>query len=331
MFRSKLSHIIVALIGAALLVFTVQRAGGWPAVVDGITSVGWWFILVVLIGAARMGCRAGAWIACVQQPGSGSREPGTGRLAFAQAFWAVLAGDTAGNLTPLGVFASEPTKILMTRAQLSTVTSIASVAIENAFYTASVLVVLLAGTWIFLQRADVPAGLERVSEVILVAIAMAAMIAVWAARTRPAVLSRLAPLVTRLAGRADAPADAIREVEARIYGVLQWPVRRLLRVVAWDALFHVLAIAEVWVVLRLLPGGDRITLVDAFLMESAGRFVTVAFKFVPYRLGIDEAGSGAVSQVLGFGPAMGVTLALVRRLRIIVLNAIGVLKLAYGR
>ena len=331
MFRSKLSHIIVALIGAALLVFTVQRAGGWSAVVDGITSVGWWFILVVLIGAARMGCRAGAWIACVQQPGSGSREPRTGRLAFAQAFWAVLAGDTAGNLTPLGVFASEPTKILMTRAQLSTVTSIASVAIENAFYTASVLVVLLAGTWIFLQRADVPAGLEQVSEVILVVIALAAMIAVWAARTRPAVLSRLAPLVTRLAGRADAPADAIREVEARIYGVLQWPVRRLLRVVAWDALFHVLAVAEVWVVLRLLPGGDRITLVDAFLMESAGRFVTVAFKFVPYRLGIDEAGSGAVSQVLGFGPAMGVTLALVRRLRIIVLNAIGVLKLAYGR
>jgi hypothetical protein len=219
----------------------------------------------------------------------------------------------------------------MTRAQLSTVTSIASVAIENAFYTASVLVVLLAGTWIFLQRADVPAGLEQVSEVILVVIAMAAMIAVWAARTRPAVLSRLAPLVTRLAGRADAPAEAIREVEARIYGVLQWPVRRLLRVVAWDALFHVLAVAEVWVVLRLLPGGDRITLVDAFLMESAGRFVTVAFKFVPYRLGIDEAGSGAVSQVLGFGPAMGVTLALVRRLRIIVLNAIGVLKLAYGR
>jgi hypothetical protein len=62
-------------------------------------------------------------------------------------------------------------------------------------------------------------------------------------------------------------------------------------------------------------------------MESAGRFVTIAFKFVPYRLGIDEAGSGAVAQVLGLGPATGVTLALVRRLRILVLNAIGLLKL----
>ena len=330
-FRSKLAHIIVALVGAALLIVTVQRAGGWPAVVDGVTSVGWWFILVVIIGAARMGCRAGAWLACVQHSGAGNREPGAGQLSYAQAFWAVLAGDTAGNLTPLGVFASEPTKILMTRAQLSTVTSIASVAIENAFYTASVLVVLLAGTWLFLQRADVPAGLEQIAEVILAVIVIAAVIGVWAARTRPAVLSRLAPLVTRLAGRADAPADAIKEVESRIYGVLQWPARRIVRVIAWDVLFHCLAVFEVWLVLKLLPGGDTITIADAFLMESAGRFVTVAFKFVPYRLGIDEAGSGAISQVLGLGAAMGVTLALVRRLRIIVLNAIGLLKVVRGR
>jgi hypothetical protein len=243
----------------------------------------------------------------------------------------MLAGDAAGNLTPLGVLASEPTKILISRTRISTVTSIASVAIENAFYIGSVGIVLLAGTWIFLQRADVPAGLEQIAEAILIAGAIAAIAGIWAARTRPAALSRLAPLVTKLAGRSDAPADAVREIESRIYGVLQWPVVRMLHVAGWEAAFHVLAVAEVWMVLRLLPGGDQITLVDAFLMESAGRFVTIAFKFVPYRLGIDEAGSGAVSTVLGLGPAVGVTLALVRRLRILVLNAVGVLKLVHVR
>lgn len=333
MLRSKYSalNLAVALIGVALLIFTVQRVGGWPAVVSGVTSVGWWFLLVVIIGAARMGCRAGAWIACVQSSGSGNRGSRTGQLSYRQAFWAVLAGDTAGNLTPLGLLASEPTKILMTRAQLSTATSVASVAIENAFYTTSVLVVLLTGTWLFLQRADVPSGLEQIAEVIVGLIATAAVIGLWVARTRPAVLSRLAPFVTRLAGRSDAPAEAIKDVESRIYGVLQWPLGRIARVAVWEAIFHVLAVAEVWLVLRLLPGGNQIALIDAFLMESTGRFVTVAFKFVPYRLGIDEVGSGAVGQVLGLGPAIGVTLALVRRLRIIVLNAIGLLKLAQGR
>ncbi len=157
-FRSKLSHILVAIVGAGLLIFTVQRVGGWPAVVEGITSVGWWFILVVLLGAVRMACRARAWVVCADDP----------HLRFRDAFGAMLAGDAAGNLTPLGVLASEPTKILMSRTRISTVTSIASVAIENAFYIVSVSIVLLAGTWIFLQRADVPAGLEQISEAILV-------------------------------------------------------------------------------------------------------------------------------------------------------------------
>lgn len=207
------------------------------------------------------------------------------------------------------------------------VVSIASVAIENAFYTSSVLVVLVAGTWLFLQRAEVPAGLEQIAEGILIVGAAAAVVAFWAARTRPAFLSWLAPLVTRLTGRSRAPAEAVQEIEARIYGVLQWPIGRLLQVVSWEAAFHVLAVAEVWLVLRLLPGSREIALGDAFLMESAGRFVTVAFKFVPYRLGIDEVGSGAVAGVLDLSAASGVTLALVRRLRIIVLNVLGLIRL----
>jgi hypothetical protein len=89
-------------------------------------------------------------------------------------------------------------------------------------------------------------------------------------------------------------------------------------------MFHIGAVTEVFVVLRLLI--PDITLSEAFLFETAGRFVTVAFKFVPYRLGIDEVGSGAVATALGMPPATGVTLALVRRLRIIVLNAIGLVR-----
>jgi hypothetical protein len=314
-------NIAIVIVGAALLVVTVQRVGGWWAVIDGITSIGWWFALVLLLGAARMAARARAWQLSV-------RATGPTPLTFRHAFSAILAGDAAGNLTPLGVLASEPTKILMTRLHLSTVTSIASVAIENAFYMASVGVVLLAGTWLFLRRADVPAGLEQISEAIVVVVAIVFVAALWAARARPAVLSKLAPYITRLAGRSDAPAGALREVESKIYGALTWPALQTAHVVLWEAIFHLGAVAEVWMVLRLLPNSDRVTVVDAFLLESAGRFVTVAFKFVPYRLGIDEAGSGAVAGALGLSPAVGVTLALVRRLRILVLNAIGVAILA---
>ena len=315
--KFSLLNILVAIIGIAVLIFTVRRVG-WSEVVSGVASVGWWFILVVVLGASRMACRARAWIICADDA----------NLRFRDAFGAMLAADALGNLTPLGLLASEPTKIILTRSRISTVTSVASVTTENAFYTASVAVVLLAGTWFFFQRADVPPALEHLAEVIVMAIVIAVVIGVWLARSQPALLSRFAPLITRLAGRAAVPAEAIREVESRIYGVLGWRMGRLARIGSWEALFHVAAVAEVWLVLRLLPGAADATLVDAFLLESAGRFVTIAFKFIPYRLGIDEAGSGAVAQVIGMGPAAGVTLALVRRLRIMVLNVFGLIRLA---
>ena len=317
--RLSLLNIAVAIVGVALLIFTVERAGGWRAIVEGVAGIGWWFALVLLLGLLRMVFRTRAWLACANDR----------QLRFRDALGAWLASDAIGNLTPLGLLASEPAKILMVRSRISTVTSIASVTIENAFYTASVLVVLLTGTWLFLQRADVPEGLVQVSELILAGVAVAAVIAIWAARARPALLSRFAPIVTRLAGKSQAPADAIREVEAQIYAVPQWPIGRILRVAAWEAAFHVGAVAESWIVLRaLVPAA---TLVDAFLLESAGRFVTVAFKFVPYRIGIDEAGSGAVASVLGLSPAVGVTLALVRRLRILILNAVGLVPLVNSK
>lgn len=317
--RLAVLNILVAIVGVALLVFTVQRAGGWAVIVAGVASIGWWFAVVVLLGAFRMVCRTRAWMICANDP----------QLRFSDAFGAWLVSDAMGNLTPLGVLASEPTKILLVRTKISTVTSVASVTIENLFYTASVLVVLLSGTWLFLQHANVPPGLERISEIIVASVAIAAVVGIWAARARPAILSRFAPLVSKIAGKADAPGEAMRDVESQIYAVPRWPIGRIAHVSLWEAAFHVGAVAEVFVVLRLLV--PDITLAESFLLESAGRFVTVAFKFVPYRLGIDEAGSGAVASVLGLPPMTGVTLALVRRIRIIVLNAVGLALLVKHR
>jgi hypothetical protein len=316
--RSRLSvlNIVVAIVGLGLLIFTIQRVeGGWPAIVDGIGTIGWWFAAVVMLGAIRMACRTRAWMICANDP----------QLRFGDAFSAWLVSDAMGNLTPLGLLASEPTKVLMVRATISTVTSIASVTIENIFYTTSVLVVLLGGTWLFLQLANIPQGLEQISELIIAAVAVAAVIGIWATRARPAVLSKFAPLISKMARQSDAPAEAIREVERQIYAVPQWPMARIAHVALWEVAFHVGAVAEVWLVLSLLI--PDITLSEAFLLESAGRFITVAFKFVPYRVGVDEFGSEAVATTLGLSTGTGATLALVRKLRIIVLNAIGLVRL----
>jgi hypothetical protein len=309
-------------LGAVLLVVSIRQAG-IETIVASIRSVGAWLIVVVALGAARMALRARAWTAC-------SRAEHPQGLPFTAAFSAVLAADALGNLTPLGLLASEPAKVVLARRHVPAAASLSSVAVENAFYTASVLAMLLAGAWVLLQRAGVPPLVEQMGEAILAGAAIAAIATLWIFRTRPALLSRAGHVVARLFNRPGAIA-AFETLEQSVYDVVHWPGTRLVEVTLCQAGFHVLAVLEVWLILRVMPGGAGTSLVDAFLMEATGRFITIAFKFVPYRLGVDELGSGSIAQVVGIGAPAGVALALVRRVRILLLNMVGIVLLARDR
>ena len=67
--RLSLLNIVIAIVGVALLIFTVERVGGWRAIVDGVAGIGWWFALVLALGAVSDGLphlRAG-WL-CANDP-----------------------------------------------------------------------------------------------------------------------------------------------------------------------------------------------------------------------------------------------------------------------
>ena len=120
-----------------------------------------------------------------------------------------------------------------------------------------------------------PAGLERIAEVILGALAVATIVAIWAVRTRPAVLSRFAPLIGRLAGKSDAPAEAMREVESRIYAVPQWPIGRIAHVLQRSAdLDHVtraaLATQLAESIAEIAPDFDRDRFIEAAQPDADG-------------------------------------------------------------
>jgi hypothetical protein len=90
---------------------------------------------------------------------------------------------------------------------------------------------------------------------------------------------------------------------------------RLWRTFGLDALFHACAVLEVFLTLRWLLGDQSPTLTQAVAFEALNRVVTVAFKFVPFRIGVDEALTGAAAPFLAVDPAAAVALAVVRKVR----------------
>jgi hypothetical protein len=112
--------------------------------------------------------------------------------------------------------------------------------------------------------------------------------------------------------------------------------------------FHMVGVLEAFLTLRWLLGdlpllgfGDAgppslgfadaapsPTLAQAIAFEALNRVVIVAFKFVPFRIGVDEALTGAVAPMLAVNPAAGVTLAVVRKVRGLFWAGIGLIIVA---
>ena len=98
--RISPGSVAAALFGAALFALTLWRTR-LDEVAAGMQGVGWGFLVVILLSGLRLVVRAYAWTLCT---------PTDAGLRVRDTFPAFLTGDALGNLTPLGLFASEATK-----------------------------------------------------------------------------------------------------------------------------------------------------------------------------------------------------------------------------
>ncbi|MGQ0736505.1 MAG: lysylphosphatidylglycerol synthase transmembrane domain-containing protein [Acidobacteriota bacterium] len=339
--RVPVVKLALAVFGGVLLVLTVREVG-WDAVGGSLRSVGWWFLAALALGGLRYGARARAWRVCASAPLPSKADqrdteasagvapnPSPEPVASWPLFKAVIAGDALGNLTPLGLLASEPAKVYFVADRLTAVGAVSSVAAENAFYTATVFLMIGAGAAVFGASAGLPEALYWSALAVLGLVVLGGLVMLWTAHRRPRVLSWVGRRVTAWTGL-EGP-GRLDDIEQHLYGVISWPLQRTVQVLLWEGLFHVAAVTEVFVVLSALGPGRDVTLLDAFVLETFGRLVVVVFKFIPYRLGVDEAGTALVARALALDPAAGVALALIRRLRILTWNAAGLVVLTRTR
>jgi hypothetical protein len=144
------------------------------------------------------------------------------------------------------------------------------------------------------------------------------VVALWMLWRQPAILSRALGLAPRLR----AHADRIRALEVDVYSFASRHPGKVPAVAIAEAGFHALGVAEVYLTLWLLSGTAP-SLMTSFLFEATNRLLTVAFKFVPLRLGVDEAGTAGFATVIGMPAQTGLSLAIVRRVRVLFWAAAG--------
>jgi len=302
---------------AGLLLFVASiRAGGAAEVLDSVRRVGWWFVVIWSLGGIRYLLRAVVLRMCLDDPR---------RLRLGAAFGALVLGDAFGNVTPFGALISEPSKVAFVRRRVGVEAAISAVTIENLFYAASVVIVLVLGTSALFLSFDVGIALRRTAYVTLgVAIGFAlSTIVVLVRRVRMAseLLAALESLPRSHRASAERRAE-VAAIEDQIFGFTSRHPGRLPVLLALEAVYHMAGVLEIWLTLALITGAS-IGLVTAFVLEFVNRTITIAFQFVPLWLGVDEAGTGLLTTALHLGATAGIGLALVRKARVVVWTGLG--------
>jgi hypothetical protein len=298
--------------GLALLVWQV-RSIGWSEIARGFSAVGWiGFAGVLAISFARFVCRGTAWLALLREP-----------VPLARAMAAFLAGDAAGNLTPLGLLASEPAKAAMLGNPGGMGGALAALAAETYFFSVSVAVYVVLGTAALiilfpLERATELAAITALGVMTAVLIAAA-----WVAWTRPAAAS--AALGRLGVARLARVVDRVRAFEATLYGTVGGNTVGVRTVIVSEISFHVLSFLEMWLTLWLVTGESQP--LAAFVLDAFGRVANIAFKMIPLQLGVLQVGSEMVGRALGLASGVGTTLSLVRTARVMVWTLVGLLQL----
>ena len=324
--RSRLLAVISALIGLALFIYVIKQTG-LSEITSNLREVGAGFLLILAVSSIRYLSRSLAWLRCMNP-----EERGVG-------FWALwrarLAGEAVGDLT-FGPLVAEPMRLIALGDKLSLSSGISSLAVENIAYAVSSCLMVMAGMVAALASFGLNESIRTAAGATLAVVAalVAAPVVIISRRWKIGsnLLSALAGLVARdetKRGRIESKIDRLRELEDYVFDFYAKRPRDFFILVLCHAAFHLAGAVEIYLTLRLMGLGVDFFAAGAF--EAVNRAINIAFAFVPALVGVDEAGTGALVKAAGFDFDHGVTLALIRKIRMFFWIGIGLVFLASAR
>jgi hypothetical protein len=314
----KAVGIVLTIGGIGLFVYFVYSVGVGE-LIDGIVRFGVvGFAVMLALYFLRIIVRALAWSLSVYAPY---------RLRFRDTLPAVIIGEAMSSVIPLGILVSGTAKAVAVRHRVPLVVGLSSVANENLFYSLVTSIFIILGAFLFLRSTPLEEGWIVTIDVLIAGIVLLLVFMIvmvikqwhFASETCQWLYKRgiLKGLLEE--GRMD-----VRLFENLIYGFYRRYPNRFLPICAFETIYHVIGVAEVFYVLNRLS--DVVpTLMTSFLLESVSRLLTILFKLIPLTIGVDEAGAQFVGDAFAVAAGVGVTLAIIRKGRILFWTAIGLL------
>jgi hypothetical protein len=316
--RLKIVAVVFTILGITLFSYFVYNVG-LDEIFAGIANIGiGGFIIIQLLYFLRIIIRATAWRLSVYEPYS---------LSVKDTIPAVIIGEAMSSMIPLGILVSGTAKAVAVRHRVPLVVGFSSIATENIFYSFITGIFICLGSFAFLRSFDLAEGWIWTIDILIGAIILLIISGIVIIIKQWHFASEFCEyLYNRNIGKKilESGRLQVRLFENLIYGFYRRYPKRFLPIFLCQLAFHTLGIMEAWFILSRIRDTFP-SFYTAFLLESISRAITIFFKFVPFVIGVDEAGAQFVTETLAIGASVGVTLAIIRKGRILFWTLTGIL------
>jgi hypothetical protein len=307
--------------GVAVFVYLLIQLGP-AAVLAMLARIGWGAVPIALVYAVFQVLRAAALTASVTSART---------LRVRDALWIRLSGEAVQFLTFTGPFLAEPAKALLLKGRgLKATEGFAATLTEYLSYTFTAAALSIGAMWWLLAHGTVSGGARTGAIVILGVMAGFLVTAAIAIATRVHLLGAILARVAALPGirrRLRPDMAEVHHVEELLLGVMHDRPGRFARILLVEAASHAVHIAELYIILRALELGAGFGM--ASIIEGAGKFIGLAFFFVPGQVGASEGAHAIIFEAVGLPAAAGFTVPFVRRIRSVVVAGLGLVGLSW--
>ncbi len=306
------AQIALAGLGFVLLGVLIYQAGP-RELMQHLVVLGWWAPIIFLPYAVSSVFDAAGWRATF--------------VRFRPALWllylARLVGEAMNSVTPTAYLGGEPVKaFVLQRFGVPLTESATSVILAKTALTIAQIAFVIVGVALFLVRREVAvSSLPILIALSIAGVAMTAVLVILQRRGLVAFLARLikrafprARLVARLAAQAP-------EIDRRLRSFYGARPRAAAVSVAFHFVGWLTGAAEVYVIMALI--GHPVGVLDAVVIEALAQPTRLAGILIPGTIGVQEAGGMVIFGLLGLPPELGLAMMLLKRVRELGFNLLG--------
>ena len=323
-FTIKKTKYIFLAVGCIILA-VLFKSFGIQSTIEHIKSLGWFFVLVCSVHIVSNGGMAYAWSLFL---------PCRKLRYMPTIFCARVAGDATASINALGAFAGEPIKALYLRDIVPFQTGLASVILDRTIHSIAVTLIFMTGIIIGLFVLDLPLAFS-ISGMVVMLILIIFLFYIVAKQKDGFITFILSKLPKFIVNKfmTQSRMDKVKLLDEELSGLLL-PQNRFKFVASLFLHYAVtltISTLEIYIIVIMSEAvGGQFSFFEAMFVYVFGFILTSAMFFMPANIGTSEGSYSLAFKMLGFDPALGLSLGIIRRLRTFVWSGIGIIFLFYA-